>query len=173
MITLDELHAICPLARTSKLALYIDHLNKAMLEFDINTTQREEFFLAQISHESGSFNYVHEIASGAAYEGREDLGNTEKGDGIRFKGRGLIQITGRNNYRACGDALGVDLLNNPSLLERPDLACRSAGWFWKSRGINEIADKGDFLMATKRINGGTNGMKDRMAYLARAQEVLA
>jgi putative chitinase len=143
-----------------------------MMEFGIDTVERETMFLAQVAHESGAFNYVREIASGQAYEGRKDLGNTEPGDGVRYKGRGLIQVTGKANYKSCGDALGIDLIAQPELLETPEYAARSAGWFWDSRKLNAIADKGDFLLLTKRINGGTNGYADRQAYLQRAQGVI-
>jgi putative chitinase len=172
VITLDELKKIMPYAGR-RAEFYIDHLNSAMDEFGIDTPQRQAAFLAQIAHESGSLNYVKELASGKDYEGRKDLGNVESGDGVRFKGRGLIQITGRDNYRACGQVLDLPLIDNPELLETPENACRSAGWFWQSRGLNELADKGDFLLITKRVNGGTNGYKDRLAYYERAQEVLA
>jgi putative chitinase len=172
VITLDELKKIMPYAGR-RAEFYIDHLNSAMDEFGIDTPQRQAAFLAQIAHESGSLNYVKELASGEAYEGRKDLGNVLPGDGVRYKGRGLVQITGRNNYRDCGIALGTDLVDCPELLETPELACRSAAWFWQSRGLNELADKGDFLLITKRVNGGTNGYKDRLAYYERAQEVLA
>ena len=173
MVTLGELQRICPTTRSQVLARYVEPLNATMQEFEINTPEREAMFLAQVAHESGGFNYVRELASGHAYEGRSDLGNTESGDGVRFKGRGLIQITGRSNYQQCGDALGYDLLSNPDRLEQPDLASRSAGWFWSSRKLNDIADRGDFLLVTKRINGGTNGYADRQAYYKRATEVLA
>ena len=91
---------------------------------------------------------------------------------MKFKGRGLIQITGRNNYHECGKALGVDLITNPELLETNDLACRSAAWFWASRGLNDLADRGDFERITKRINGGLNGYQERLAYHARAKMAL-
>jgi putative chitinase len=172
VITLDELKKIMPYAGR-RAEFYIDHLNSAMDEFGIDTPQRQAAFLAQIAHESGSLNYVKELASGKDYEGSKDLGNVESGDGVRFKGRGLIQITGRDNYRACGQVLDLPLIDNPELLETPENACRSAGWYWQSRGLNELADKGDFLLITKRVNGGTNGYKDRLAYYERAQEVLA
>lgn len=172
MITLEELKRIMPYAKRA--AEFVEPLNKAMQEFDISATvQREMSFLAQIGHESGSLNYVREIGSGNAYEGRKDLGNTEPGDGPRFKGRGLIQITGRANYAKCGEALDLDLIANPELLEAPENACRSAGWFWKANGLNEIADKGDFKLLTKRINGGFNGFADRWALYEKAQKVLA
>ena len=173
MITLDDLKAICPRAKAGRLALFVEPLSDAMLEYEINTPAREAAFLAQICHESGSFRYVQELASGDAYEGREDLGNTEPGDGVRFKGRGLVQITGRANYRACGDALGIDLISRPELLEQPVYACRSAAWFWDSRGLNHLADIGDFDKITRRINGGINGLMDRIAYHERALAVLA
>lgn len=174
MITLDDLKAICRHSTTGRLAVFVEPLNAAMQEFAISENPaRETHFLAQIAHESGGFRYVREIASGAAYEGRADLGNTEAGDGERFRGRGLIQITGRSNYAACGVALGLDLLAAPELLEEPANAARSAAWFWDSRHLNELADRGDARGITKRINGGLNGYQDRLAYLALAQERLA
>lgn len=179
MITYHDLKAICPKANTSRLARYIAPLNAAMHEFEIDENgAREAAFLAQIAHESGSFNYVREIASGAEYDvGAKAvrLGNTpeDDGDGERYKGRGLIQITGRANYAACGAALGLDLLAHPELLEESVNACRSAGWYWQSRGLNELADKGDFRTITRRINGGLTGFADRLAYYKRAQGVFA
>ncbi len=152
---------------------FADPLNAAMQEFEINTPAREAAFLAQVGHESGSLLYVKELATGGAYEGRRDLGNVEIGDGIKFKGRGLLQITGRSNYGQCGDALGLDLLNEPSLLELTENACRSAAWFWQTHGLNEVADSGDFKKITRIINGGYNGMADRQAFYERAQQVLA
>ncbi len=174
MITLDDLRAICPHTKSARLEPFVDPLNDAMHEFGIAANvARETHFLAQVAHESGGFNYVRELASGQAYEGRADLGNTEPGDGVRFKGRGIIQITGRSNYDLCGQALSLPLLDDPALLEQPVNACRSAGWFWKEHGLNEIADRGDILAITKKINGGTNGLQDRQAYLQLAQERLA
>ncbi|WP_238552200.1 glycoside hydrolase family 19 protein [Herminiimonas sp. CN] len=157
----------------SRIDTFAEPLNAAMMEFNISTKGRQASFLAQVGHESGQLRYVCELASGAAYEGRKDLGNTEPGDGIRYKGRGLIQITGRANYKACGDALGYDLVANPQLLESPVLACRSAAWFWRSHGLNELADAGDQTRVTRRINGGTNGLADRLALFKVASEVLA
>jgi predicted chitinase len=118
---------------------------------------------------------MEEIASGAAYEGRSDLGNTQPGDGERFKGRGPIQLTGRTNYRACGAFLGVDLEAQPERAKDPDVAFRTAGWFWKGHGCNELADYGDeisFKAITRHINGGLNGLVSREAYYAKAREVL-
>lgn len=171
-LTLAQLRKIMPHSH-AKAALFIDPLNAAMREFDISTPARQAAFLAQIGHESGQFRYVREIASGKAYEGRLDLGNTQPGDGVRYKGRGLIQITGRANYVACMLALDIDCLEKPELLEQPENACRSAAWFWKSRGLNELADAGAFLRITRRINGGTNGLEDRLALHDAARLVLA
>src|SRR5690349_21071754 len=152
-MTLEELKKIVPYAG-NRATTYLEPLNQAMQEFQIDTPLRQAAFIAQVAHESGSLRYVKEIASGEAYEGRKDLGNTHEGDGVRFKGRGLIQTTGRSNYLACGLALGVDLVDAPELLESPEMACRSAGWFWESRGLNALADKEDFKLITKKINGG-------------------
>ena len=173
MVTLEELKAICPLTKLSVLEKFIEPLNEAMTEFEIDNVEREIAFLAQVAHESGGFHYTRELASGEAYEGRAGLGNTEPGDGVRYKGRGLIQITGRSNYRSCGDALGVDLVSEPSLLEQPEIAARSAAWFWEAHGLNTLADSGDFRAITRRINGGLNGYQDRLAYFNRAQTALA
>ena len=106
-----------------------------------------------------------------AYAGR--MGNTAAGDGWKYRGRGLIQITGRSNYAECGEALGLDLVNHPELLEKPQHACMSAAWFWASRGLNTLADAGSFSKITSRINGGLNGAADRQALYAKALKVLA
>lgn len=175
MLTPDQLKKIIPYAGP-KAGVFLGPLNDAMAEFEINTPARRAAFLAQIAHESGSLRYVKELASGAAYEGRADLGNTEKGDGVKFKGRGLIQITGRANYAACSAALydGPDvLIQHPELLETVSGACRSAAWYWQTRGLNELADIGKFERITRRINGGLNGQPDRLAFFATAKEVLS
>lgn len=173
MITLEDLHFICK-TKAPTIARFVDPLNAAMDEYGISeNVQRETCFLAQVAHESGGFRYSKELASGDAYEGRKDLGNTEAGDGRLFKGRGILQVTGRSNYERVGAALGVDLIADPSALESPELACRSAAYWWKDRGLNELADRNDFLKITKRINGGVNGWADRQALLERAKERLA
>ncbi|MGF6116719.1 putative chitinase [Janthinobacterium lividum] len=163
---------IMPLAGR-RATLFLAPLNAAMAEFDIDTPLRQASFLAQVGHESGQLRYVRELASGAAYEGRADLGNVIAGDGVRFKGRGLLQVTGRANYAACGVALGLDLLAAPQLLEQTTAACRSAGWFWQSRGLNRLTDAGDQERVTRRINGGLNGLAERLALYAAARKVLA
>lgn len=172
MITIDQLRLVMPHAR-SKVILYADGLNDAMEEWEINTPRRQAAFLAHIAHESGELRYVEELASGDAYEGRKDLGNTEPGDGRLYKGRGLIQITGRANYASCSDALGVDFIADPQLLESPANACRSAAWFWTTHGCNELADSDNFRKITLRINGGLNGYEDRLAYWELAKEAIA
>ncbi len=133
---------------------------------------RRAYFLAQVGHESGELRYTEEIASGDAYEGRRDLGNTEAGDGRRFKGRGLIQLTGRANYRGFGEAIGVDLLSNDNaqrVATDPGLAVEVACWFWQARGLNALADEDDAHAVTRRINGGLNGLADRLRQLDRAR----
>lgn len=142
-------------------------LADAMHEFSITTPTRRAAFLAQIGHESGGLRYLSEIwgptAAQRGYEGRKDLGNTQTGDGYRFRGRGLLQITGRFNYAAAGRALGVNLIDQPDELAQPTLAARSAAWWWAAHGLNELADAGAFERITRRINGGLNGQADRLA----------
>lgn len=167
-----QLRRIYPFAG-AKVDVFLAPLNAAMAEFDIITLARQASFISQVGHESGQLRYVREIASGAAYEGRKDLGNTQPGDGVRFRGRGLVQVTGRANYTAAMMALDIDCLEHPELLELPVNACRSAGWFWKTHGLNELADAGDQVKVTKRINGGTNGLADRLALFEVAKRVLA
>jgi putative chitinase len=170
-ILLATLAMIMPAAGT-RCVRFFEPINEAMREFDINTMARKRSFLAQIAHESGQLRYTQEIASGIRYEGRKDLGNTQPGDGVRFKGRGLIQITGRTNYTACMLALDIDCVEHPEMLEQPRDAARSAGWFWKSHGLNELADLGDQVKVTKRINGGTNGLPERLAFFDAASRVI-
>jgi putative chitinase len=170
MLTVDQLIGIAPSTK-SKAGQFVPLINATFAEFGINTKARKKAFVAQVLHESGRLIYLKEIASGAKYEGRKDLGNTQPGDGIKYKGRGLIQITGRANYTKAASALGIDCVNNPSLLEQPENAVRVSGWFWKTNGCNEIADTGDFVKLTKRINGGTNGLSDRQSLLSSCNTV--
>ena len=151
-------------------------LTAALEEFEINTPAREAAFLAQIAHETGRFKWIREIwgptPAQVRYEGRQDLGNTQPGDGKRFMGRGLIQVTGRANYMHAAAALGIDCVNFPELLERPTNAARSAGDFWRTRGLNESADAGEFERITRKINGGLNGYTERCVLWDRAKRVL-
>ena len=169
--------ANCTGARIDRATEHLPYIEATMDEFDINTPARQAAFLAQVGHESGGLHWLVEIwgptDSQRRYELRQDLGNDTPGDGLRFLGRGLIQITGRDNYQRAGDALGVDLISSPELLGQSPLAERSAGWFWQAHGLNELADAGSFETITKKINGGLNGYPDRLALWADAKEVLA
>ena len=175
-ITAQQLLQILPNA--SRVAgVFVPVLNTAMNRYQIIGTKRVAAFIAQIGHESGQLKYVKEIwgptAAQARYEGRKDLGNTVAGDGSKYRGRGLIQITGRANYMACGEGLGLDLIKHPELLEKPQHACMSAAWFWATKGLSTLADAGQFDKITQRINGGQNGSADRQALYVRALKVLA
>ena len=174
MITLSELQEIM-LHAGARAAVFLEPFNVACAEFGIDNPDRLAAFLAQVAHESGELRYMQELASGDAYECRADLGNCKPGDGRRFKGRGLLQITGRANYERCSVALFGDqtLLTSPERLEEPESAARSAGWYWMTRGLNGLADQGAFRTITRRINGGLNGLTDRLAYWDRSREVLA
>ncbi|WP_020201856.1 glycoside hydrolase family 19 protein [Cupriavidus sp. WS] len=175
MITPAILHAIMPGAgrRADVFAL---PLGDAAQRFGIDTPARVAAWLAQVAHESGQLIYTREIwgptPTQMRYEGRADLGNTQPGDGKRFMGRGLIQITGRKNYLLCGLGLHLDLLSMPALLEQPDAAAASAGWYWQAHGLDRFVDAGDFIGLTRAINGSTNGLADRQQFWARAKAAL-
>lgn len=172
LINLAQLQKIYREAPVEKLELFLPFLNSTMEEFEINTPRRIQMFLAQVGHESGQLRYLKELASGKAYEGRKDLGNTHIGDGVKYKGRGLIQLTGRSNYVLASLGLGLPLLEKPELLESPENAARVAGWFWYNKKLNGLADEGLFEKLTKAINGGLNGYADRYKLLQRAMEVV-
>ena len=167
--------AVCiPIARAEKWAAA---LTLAMEGGKVNTRLRIAAFLAQIGHESGSLVYSKELGGPsyfAKYDGRKDLGNTQPGDGGRFCGRGLIQITGRANYGRASQALFGDdrLLKTPELLEQPEWAAKSAVWYWTTRNLNALADADRFTDITRAINGGTNGLEDRKARYKYALTVL-
>lgn len=180
-ITEQQLLQILPNAG-AKAGVFVPALNAAMSHRQINTPKRVAAFIAQIGHESGQLRYVRELG-GAQYLSKYDtgklaekLGNTPAadGDGQKYRGRGLIQITGHNNYRQCSLALFEDdrLLRVPELLEQPQWAAESAAWFWQQNGLNELADRDQFNTITRRINGGLNGLEDRLQIWARAREVL-
>ena len=175
-ITEQQLLQILPNAGRNA-GVFVPALNTAMNRYGIVGTPRAAAFIAQVGHESGQFRWLKELwgptAQQVGYEGRADLGNTVKGDGSKYRGRGLIQITGRANYAACGEALGLDLINNPQLLEQPQYAAMSAAWFWSTRGLNTLADQSEFVKITRRINGGLNGLADRQALYDNALKVLA
>ena len=198
-ITSQQLLQILPNAGQVA-GVFVPVLNTAMNHYQIVGLKRVAAFIAQIGHESGqltrlveNLNYSAdalqktwpsrfnaELAKSVARKPEQianiaygnRMGNTEPGDGWKYRGRGLIQITGKDNYRACGEALGLDLIDYPELLERPQHAAMSAAWFWASNGLNSLADKGDLTKITQRINGGQNGAADRQALYAKALKVL-
>ncbi len=147
-------------------------LEATLNDYDMNTPLRAAHFLAQTCHESAGFRTTEEFADGSAYNGRADLGNTQPGDGPRFKGRGLIQLTGRANYAKYGPIIGIDLIADPAAAAAPAISLKIACEFWKQHGLNAFADSDDIMTITRRINGGLNGIDDRKAALEKAKAVL-
>lgn len=180
MLTNLQLAQIMRNASQRRRTLYLKPLNDAMDAHGINTPLRVAAFLAQLAHESGELQFMEEIWGPTDAQKRYDppadlarkLGNTQRGDGRRFKGRGPIQITGRANYRTFGDLMGLDLVSNPEQAATPDVAFAIAGLFWARKGLNELADVGKFTEITRRINGGQNGAADRERFYALAKLVL-
>lgn len=170
-LTSEQLSKIYPLAK-HRVDKYLPYINVTLTEFGINTPMRVASFLAQIGHESAQLFYTEEIASGKAYEGRQDLGNNQPGDGVRFKGRGFIQTTGRKNYQLCATKFGIPLDQMASWLMTPEGACRSSGFFWERNNLNKISDRGDVVAVTKIVNGGKNGLAERIKYYENALKVL-
>jgi putative chitinase len=183
-LTIEQLSYACG-ANLPRAQLWLPYIERAMDAYEINTPQRIAAFLAQIGHESGGLRFITELwgptPAQVRYEGREDLGNTEEGDGRRFCGHGLIQTTGRANHARVRDRLRAhfpdldvpDFEQEPDKLAEPEWAALSAADFWDMKGLNELADAGDFERITRRINGGLNGQPDRLAKWERAREVLA
>lgn len=167
-----QLGLIMPKLSHELAAAYLPHLNRACEEFHINRRLRLCAFLAQVAHESNQLRNWVELADGRAYDGRKALGNTQPGDGPRFRGRGPLQLTGRANYRACGEALGLELEKHPELLELPEHGFRSAAWFWHSRALNPLADADYFLLITRRINGGLTHLDRRLVFYERAKTAI-
>lgn len=146
--------------------------NLALFEhFDIISPLRVQHCLAQLAHESASFKTTREYASGQAYEWRKDLGNIHKGDGKRYRGRGLIQLTGRANYIKAGQELDHPYVDTPMIVEQFPHALLVSLWFWNSRNLNVYADKDDIFTITRRINGGLNGLRERQTWLRKAKEI--
>ncbi len=173
--TREKLQGIMAAASEGLVDSYFKSLTRGMSAHAIDTPLRVAHFLAQVGHESADLRYCEERASGDAYEGRLDLGNREPGDGRRFKGRGLIQVTGRANYQAYSDARGGDFVTgaNPRrIASEPALAADVAVWFWTVKRLNKLADRGDLHGITRRINGGLNGLADRRRRLIRAKWLL-
>jgi putative chitinase len=181
---------------------WFEPLQETFEKYQINTPKRQACFIGQCMHESGGFKFLREnlnysaralmatwpsrfpdmdtaekfarqpeMIANKVYSGR--MGNTEDGDGAKFIGRGLIQLTGKDNYKAFGEAIGEDLVANPQLVEEPRYAALSAGWFWNKRGLNALADAMDITTLTVRINGGKIGIDDRIAKINKALDVLA
>jgi putative chitinase len=151
----------------------VDALNNGMVEGEVTTALRAAMFLAQVLHETGSFKWFTELGNDgyfAKYNGRKDLGNTQPNDGPRFRGRGFIQITGRANYTIAAKALGLDLVNHPEIAADLTPGARIAGWYWKTRNLNVPADAGDIKRVTKLINGGYNGLDDRIKWYEKAKD---
>ena len=177
--------ANCTGARIDRAATFLPFLTAAMDAYEINTPTRQAAFLAQVGHESGGLHWLTELwgptATQARYEGRADLGNTEPGDGPKFKGHGLLQTTGRANHARVRDRLREklperevpDFEDMPEVLAEPEWAALSAADFWDEHGLNALADAGDFMLITRKINGGTNGYEDRVARWEDAKEALA
>lgn len=197
----QQLLQILPNARQAA-GFFVPALNAAMAKYQIATPARAAAFIAQVGHESAQLTAVvenlnysaaalmktwpsrfsAELAAACArqpekianiaYASRMGNGAPGSGDGWKYRGRGLIQVTGKTNYQKCGDALGLDLITNPELLEQPVNAAMSAGWFWSVNGLNALADSGSFTQITQKVNGGQNGADDRLAIYQRALKVL-
>lgn len=180
MLTDLQLAQIMRNASQRRRALFLQPLNDAMAAHGIDTPLRTAAFLAQLAHESGELQFMEEIWGPTAAQNRYEppgdlarrLGNTQPGDGRRFKGRGPIQITGRANYKTFGELMGLDLVGNPEQAATPEVGFAIAGLFWQRKGLNELADAGDFTEITHRINGGQNGAADRERFYAVAKQVL-
>jgi putative chitinase len=168
-ITIELIKKICPTSNDKIVDGVVKNLSKYAIQYGLTTPLRMAHFLAQAAHESAHFRTLEEYASGAAYEGRKDLGNLTKGDGVKYKGRGIFQLTGRFNYQKFG---GILLLNNPKLAALPRISVLTALEYWGINNLSTLADKDDVLAITRRINGGTNGLADRQKYLARFKEAL-
>jgi len=183
MLTTEQMHTIMPGLPAAKRAQFFPFLSAAIAEFGIDAPARIAAFLAQLAHESGQFKFMEEIWGPTPAQRRYEptttlsttLGNTEVGDGRRFKGRGPIQITGRANYRRFGDLLGLNLVDNPDSAALPDVAFRVAGLFWSKKGLNELADRVSpeaFKEITRRINGGFNGLAERERFYEAAKSAM-
>jgi predicted chitinase len=159
-------------APSDRLRQLASSVNEVLNHYQINTRLRICHFIAQVAHESDCFNAMEEYASGEDYEGRDDLGNTQPGDGVRFKGRGLMQLTGRANYAEFSKAMNQDFIAQPQLVGQIPWAIWVAGWYWHTRHLNEYADRDDLEGVTLGVNGGYNGLEDRRDYLQKAKSVL-
>lgn len=179
-INLQQLQHVYKEAPRARLERWLPILNQVMEKYEINTPSRVRMFLAQIGHESGLLRFVREIWGPTPQQLRYDpptdlarrLGNTEPGDGRKYMGRGLIQVTGKFNYTRVGQKMGLPLVDRPELLEEPLNAAESAGIFWRDENLNALCDAGLFKELTRRINGGLNGYAHRYQLFQRAFEVI-
>lgn len=180
MLTDAQLKAIMPNMPAARRAVFLPVLNQTMQVYTIHNQRRAAAFLAQLAHESGEFKYMEEIWGPTAQQLRYEppstlatkLGNTQRGDGKRYKGRGPIQITGRANYKRYGDLLGLDLVGKPELAASPGVGLSVAGMFWRTNGLNALAEMQDYREVTRRINGGYTGWEERLRYYELAKKVL-
>lgn len=172
IITKEVLRKLSPTAKEDIIVHLAENLDDQLAKYNINTYLRICHFLAQAAHESAGFRTLEEFASGAAYEGRKDLGNVQPGDGKRYKGRGIFQLTGRANYRVMGQRLGYELEHRPELAADPMISIKTACEYWNSRKLSIYADLDDVLTVTKKINGGTNGLDDRKKYLSKIKSII-
>ena len=181
MLTDIQLSQIMRNAAPAKRQSFLAPLNDAMRKHGVSSLLRTAAFIAQLAHESGEFRFMEELwgptAAQKRYEPPSDLanrlGNSQPGDGKRFKGRGPIQITGRFNYKKYGDLLGIDLTAEPERAATPEVGFATAGLFWERNGLNALADAGNFKEITRRINGGQNGAAERERFYELAKQVLA
>lgn len=172
LVTPELLQEICPSLPLDSAVTHSTALATALDKASIHSPLEIAMFLAQIAHETGSFRYMEEIASGKAYDGRVDLGNIHPGDGPRYKGRGYLQLTGRVNYRKLGTALGYNFEREPDLAKQPYAAAEVAVAYWLSHKIPPMALARDLEGVTRRINGGLNGLESRRHYYQKALKAL-
>jgi putative chitinase len=172
-VTAAQLTQIVPGLSPERAAQIVGPLNEAMQQGGMNTPQREAAFISQVAEESDRFNTFEEYADGSQCEGRTDLGNTQPGDGPRYKGRGAIQVTGRYNYTQMSKDLGVDFVDHPELAATPQYAFKTALWYWDTHKGNAVADTGDIVKITEMVNGGTHGLDVRTQFYNNALQVLA
>jgi putative chitinase len=180
MLTDTQLATIMPTLAAAKRATFLPAINLALQTYTINNLLRAAAFLAQIAHESGELRFMEELWGPTDAQKRYEppgtlaarLGNTQAGDGKRYKGRGPIQVTGCANYKRYGDLLGLDLISKPEQAATPTIGLSIAGMFWRTNGLNALAELGDFREITRRINGGFNGLDDRLKYYERAKAAL-
>lgn len=178
-VTKEQILYIMPNAK-DKVGLYLTYINGCSDTFHIDNYLRMAHYLAQIAHESCELRCTKELGDKAYFAKYDNgklkqmLGNEKKGDGYRYRGRGLIQITGRANYQAYQNSKQCrgNIMDEPQLLEQPLGAVKSSMWWWWKHGLNELADKDSFIAITKTINGGTNGLEARRKYLVKAKEAL-